>query len=416
MMNIVRYYSRGLGLLAVLCSLALAAPAPAQDVPAKDSSKFLAAFRDVVRKASDSTAKIVCDGKQVALGTIVGKEGYVLTKASELKDKPVCKLFDGRSLEAKVVGVHEVWDLALLKVEAKDLKPAEWRESKTDTVGSWVASAGLDIDPVAVGVISVASRNIAPAQIFRPGGTGGGFLGVSLEQIEGGVKIGDVTADSAAMKAGVKLGDIVESIEGTKIEDVDSMIDLVSSHKPGDTIVLKVKRGKEEMELKATLGKRPAAQGSARADFQNNLGSKLSTRKNGFPTILQHDTVLKTTDCGGPLVDLDGKVIGVNIARAGRVDSVAIPAEVVQTLLPELMSGKLVPVATTKALEEKVQAAKDVLKKAEEALAAVTKKLTEAKTATDKVEQEKVAAEKSLQAAKDALRKLEEEAKAATKP
>ena len=30
-------------------------------------------------------------------------------------------------------------------------------------------------------------------------------------------------------------------------------------------------------------------------------------------------------DCGGPLVNLDGKVVGMNIARAGRTESYAIP-------------------------------------------------------------------------------------------
>jgi serine protease Do len=73
------------------------------------------------------------------------------------------------------------------------------------------------------------------------------------------------------------------------------------------------------------------------------MGSFLSNRRSGFPFILQHDTVLKQTDCGGPLVDLDGKVVGINIARAGRVESYAIPAQAVRELLPDLLSGKLAP-------------------------------------------------------------------------
>jgi serine protease Do len=42
-------------------------------------------------------------------------------------------------------------------------------------------------------------------------------------------------------------------------------------------------------------------------------------------------------------VDLDGKVVGINIARAGRTETYAVPAEAVRQLLPELMSGKLAP-------------------------------------------------------------------------
>ena len=49
-------------------------------------------------------------------------------------------------------------------------------------------------------------------------------------------------------------------------------------------------------------------------------------------------------DCGGPLVDLSGKVIGINIARAGRTETYALPADVVQALLGPLENGKLAPV------------------------------------------------------------------------
>jgi serine protease Do len=80
-----------------------------------------------------------------------------------------------------------------------------------------------------------------------------------------------------------------------------------------------------------------------RGNMQDSMGSILSNRRGGFPVILQHDTVLRHTDCGGPLVDLDGKVVGINISRTGRVESYAIPAEVVQKRLDDLMSGKLAP-------------------------------------------------------------------------
>jgi chorismate mutase-like protein len=73
------------------------------------------------------------------------------------------------------------------------------------------------------------------------------------------------------------------------------------------------------------------------------MGRALSSRRTGYPTILQHDSVVKPADCGGPLVDLDGKVIGLNICRAGRVESWAIPAEVIKAVLPELKSGRLAP-------------------------------------------------------------------------
>ena len=84
----------------------------------------------------------------------------------------------------------------------------------------------------------------------------------------------------------------------------------------------------------------------------NGMGSALSKLKNGFAPVIQHDTVLQSSECGGPLVDLSGKVVGINIARAGRVESYAVPADQVRAMLADLESGKLAPktmLATTDA-------------------------------------------------------------------
>jgi len=55
-----------------------------------------------------------------------------------------------------------------------------------------------------------------------------------------------------------------------------------------------------------------------------------------FELALQHDTVLQNWQCGGPLVDLDGRAVGLNIARAGRVASYALPAELVRSIYDNL--------------------------------------------------------------------------------
>jgi serine protease Do len=68
----------------------------------------------------------------------------------------------------------------------------------------------------------------------------------------------------------------------------------------------------------------------------------VSRRRSGFPQVIQHDTVLHPAQCGGPLVDLDGKAVGINIARAGRVATYALPASLILAAMDDLKSGKLV--------------------------------------------------------------------------
>jgi membrane-associated protease RseP (regulator of RpoE activity) len=229
----------------------------------------------------------------------------------------------------------------MLKVEASGLKPVQWRNSKEAIVGKFVASPGIGIDPVAVGVVSVGARKFKQGdQPPKFSTANSGYLGVGLEAGEGGAKVNAVSPKSPAEKAGLKINDIIYEAAGRKIIDHEALINTVGRLKPKDEILLKVKRGAEDLEIKAVLGVRPK---ELKENPQETMGTKLSHRRGGFPVIIQHDSGVRPEDCGGPLVDLDGKTIGINIARAGRTETYAIPAEDVQALIPDLKSGKLAP-------------------------------------------------------------------------
>jgi serine protease Do len=303
-----------------------------------NTPKFRAAFRDVVAEAARSTVRVLCDNKDAALGAVAGADGWILTKASEMRGKIVVQLRDGREFSARVVGRKDDYDLAMLKIEAKGLTPVRWRESKDDPVGNWVATPGMDDVPVATGVMSVAARKITGRELARRSSSGG-FLGIEIAPGKNGVKVARVSPDSAAEKAGFEVDDLILKVAGELIANEAALFNVLQSTRPKDVVVVRVLRDGKELELKPTLGKRP----SGREDLMNELGSELSQRRSGFPLIFQHDTVLAPTDCGGPVVDLDGKVIGINIARAGRTETYAIPSEAVQPLLDDLMSGKLAP-------------------------------------------------------------------------
>src|SRR5262245_41247830 len=88
--------------LAALLLLAHVTPASAQRRrgaagPVRNSPAVLAAFKNVVAKPSESTVRVLCDENESALGTIVAADGWIVTKASELRGNLVCKLKDGRT-------------------------------------------------------------------------------------------------------------------------------------------------------------------------------------------------------------------------------------------------------------------------------------------------------------------------------
>src|SRR5262245_8018418 len=103
---------------------------------AKSSEAVLAAYKEVVAAPSQSTVRLYIEDRdrQIALGTIVSAEGWIITKASLLKGKITVKLKDGKKLAATLVGVENKYDLAMLRVEAKNLKPIKWAHSKTAEV------------------------------------------------------------------------------------------------------------------------------------------------------------------------------------------------------------------------------------------------------------------------------------------
>jgi serine protease Do len=175
-------------------------------------------------------------------------------------------------------------------------------------------------------------------------------------------------------------------VDGKETPDRETLGAVVGLHKPGDKIKIRYRRGSTEEEAEATLDKRPANFPFDRGDFQNSMGTDRSERRTGFPVALQHDTILKANECGGPLVDLEGRVIGLNIARAGRTDSFAVPTESILPLLPELMAGKsTAALKVPTGIADRIKAAESVLKEAEAAKAAADKKVAEAKSALEKL-------------------------------
>ena len=57
------------------------------------------------------------------------------------------------------------------------------------------------------------------------------------------------------------------------------------------------------------------------------MSGETSDRRNGFPEVIQHVIPLTPDSMGSPLLNLRGETVGINIARADRVTSYALPAE-----------------------------------------------------------------------------------------
>ncbi|MBI3854782.1 MAG: PDZ domain-containing protein, partial [Planctomycetes bacterium] len=93
-----------------------------------------------------------------------------------------------------------------------------------------------------------------PAPV-RPKGSG--YLGAYVEETKDGVKVMDVRPASPADEAGLQTGDVVLAVNGTKVAGRDELLQILWRRKPGARVKLTVKRGAEELEIEAILGRNP---------------------------------------------------------------------------------------------------------------------------------------------------------------
>lgn len=308
-------------------------------VMAQDQARFAPdaeirdAFNDVVREARASVVQLVVDGEERVLGTIIDDEGYILSKASELSgDKIKAVLSTGRGFDAKLVGVDRKNDLAMLKIEAERLTAVSLAFDKPG-LGRWVACVGTSRSPEAVGIISAKPRAIKPSQLV---------LGVILRAHPDGLWIEEVSEGFGADKAGIKSGDVLTHVGVKKVIAVDQVIGQLQSLAEGDEVQVRVMRDGEAKRLAVGLSEY-GPDPRSRSERMNRMGSSLSERRRGFEQVLQHDAEIKPEQCGGPLINLKGEVVGLNIARAGRIASYALPSSLIKQKLAVLKSGQLAP-------------------------------------------------------------------------
>lgn len=87
------------------------------------------------------------------------------------------------------------------------------------------------------------------------------YLGVGSAPTTGtqtGALVQNVQSGSPAAKAGLHSGDVIKAIDGSPVNGVNDVIDIISARHPGDKVTITVMRGGSTKTLTATLGTQPA--------------------------------------------------------------------------------------------------------------------------------------------------------------
>ena len=132
-------------------------------------------------------------------GVIISSDGYIVTNnhVVEGADELTVTLNDNREFSARVVGTDKQTDLALLKVNAKNLPTLPIGDSDKLKVGEWVIAVGNPYNlssTVTAGIVSAKSRGLGATQngiesfiqtdaAINPGNSGGALVNTQGELV-----------------------------------------------------------------------------------------------------------------------------------------------------------------------------------------------------------------------------------------
>ena len=321
----------------LISTLALLAPLQGQqnlESAYRTTGTAVVAAFEPQRAILQTSSAVILDGRRESgYGVIISPDGHILTKASEFSEleKPNVTVDRTNYPKVELLAVDPTWDVALIKIEAEGLVPLPYAPNSAVPQGTWVVANGVSSRTrrrLMAGIISANIREIPAA--------GGAALGVVLAAESKELKIDEVNEKSGAKEAGLQKGDILLAIDGKKVSELKEIAEALKDRKAGSMVKVTCLRDKEEFTVEVRL----SARGDMFTEQMNRndmMSGDFSKRRSGFPRVLQHDILGNSRIVGGPLLDLDGRCLGMNIARANRSESFAIPLEELKEISARLL-------------------------------------------------------------------------------
>jgi serine protease Do len=277
-----------------------------------------------------STLRILDEqGQHILTGTFVTEDGYFLTKASEAPQAATLRvvLADETQRIARVVARSLDQDLLLARADVSSAQPVQWQATAAPLqLGDWLVAGSAGVDEnlrytpiMRLGVVSAQPREVPATRAA---------IGMELTDLPAaaGVTVTAVWPDSPAATAGITEGDQVLSVEEEAIRSAAQIREVLDTRRPGQSVSITLARGKRQLSVALRPGSYSRVSLTASGEDYANGG--VSLRTDGYAAVIQHDLPLKTRDMGSPLLNLEGKCVGINIARVDRISTYALPADV----------------------------------------------------------------------------------------
>lgn len=298
-------------------------PVPTADQPAPLA---VAEIEKAAAPIRDAVVEVNSEARPIGLGCVVG-DGLILTKASELGTNLTVSLANNYVGIVEVAATDPERDLALLRLQyapelTSGITPVTWDNVEAVRAGQLVVLATPDHLSPRVGVACFEARAVPRIQ---------GAIPCEFEQGEGGVRVVRVSEEFRAFRLRkpalpLRPGDTIVSVEGQAVSDMAGFGKLVfdteriGSHPSvsGEPIRIGFRRGDATLERSVVL--------EFAATPSGQLVRPVSNRYSSFPSAIATDLDVRPEHCGGPVLDSQGRVVGLLIARAPFIESLVLPA------------------------------------------------------------------------------------------
>ncbi len=299
----------------------------------------LAAFEAQRQVLQKSSAVISAGMAKIAYGVVVSTNGHVLTKASELREKTnlTVTIDQQRFDKVDVISTDEQWDVALLKVDATNLVPINYTSTADPLQGTWVVVNGATSRTQRRANIGMISAN--PREIQASGGLA---LGIVIKNPSNRLEIEKITPGGGADEAGLKAGDVIVAVDNKPLQKIDDLSAALDEHKVGDKVRISFSRQGKTSNADVRLTAKAELFGIS-ANTNDEMSGDFSKRRSGFPRVIQHSVMGNSQTMGGPVIDLHGHCIGMNIARANRAETFAIPCAELKALAERMIGNQPKP-------------------------------------------------------------------------
>lgn len=290
-------------------------------------------FAELESKLDDSCLEITSsfgDEETLAVvGTMIRNTRLVISKSSRIGRHPKATR-DGDTIPLEILHRDATNDLVILQAP----KALQYGITLDFDVEQRLPAGRFLIAPDANGdglVSIISSRRFQSRKQYSRG-----YLGVvpSTYKANEGAVLAEVINDGAANRAGLQTGDVITRLNDRDIKTQQALRQFLSSVDPNVTVTATVLRDEDELTKSIMLDAFPSLSNHAANQMDK------SGRRDGFESVIPHDADLQPEDCGGPLFDLEGRFVGLNIARNSRVRSYALPSTIISKLIDEHVESR----------------------------------------------------------------------------